>query len=166
MKKHDKQRGPRVLSGIKFDVSGAIGLIQQQLVSLEQKLDKLISESAGRSFEKKDFSRPFNRFDRPQRHGYGRQGDNFKNRNLFKAVCAECNQECEIPFKPRGDRPVYCRDCFSKRKERAPFREERSNDFKRKGFSRDSNFDKRGGVGIKKFGKMKKFGKSKKSHKS
>ncbi|MCK5451357.1 MAG: hypothetical protein KAI70_06295, partial [Candidatus Omnitrophica bacterium] len=25
-------------------------------------------------------------------------------------------KECEVPFKPRDDRPVYCKDCFSKRK--------------------------------------------------
>ena len=42
--------------------------------------------------------------------GYGRP------REMHKAVCAECKQECEVPFKPSGDRPVYCKECFSKRK--------------------------------------------------
>ena len=37
-------------------------------------------------------------------------------REMFKVVCSECKKECEVPFKPSGDRPVYCRDCFSKRK--------------------------------------------------
>jgi CxxC-x17-CxxC domain-containing protein len=37
-------------------------------------------------------------------------------REMHKATCADCKKECEIPFKPSGDRPVYCRDCFSKRK--------------------------------------------------
>ena len=37
-------------------------------------------------------------------------------REMHKAICAECNKECEVPFKPRDDRPVYCKDCFSKRK--------------------------------------------------
>jgi CxxC-x17-CxxC domain-containing protein len=37
-------------------------------------------------------------------------------REMHKATCAECNKECEVPFKPSGDRPVYCRDCFQKRK--------------------------------------------------
>ena len=36
-------------------------------------------------------------------------------RQLFPAVCAECGQDTEVPFEPRGDRPVYCRDCFAKR---------------------------------------------------
>ena len=37
-------------------------------------------------------------------------------KEMFKATCAECKNECEVPFKPREDRPVYCKDCFSKRK--------------------------------------------------
>jgi CxxC-x17-CxxC domain-containing protein len=37
-------------------------------------------------------------------------------REFHKAVCSECKKECEVPFKPSGDRPVYCRDCFAKRK--------------------------------------------------
>ena len=23
----------------------------------------------------------------------------------------------EVPFKPRGDRPIYCKDCYIKRKD-------------------------------------------------
>ena len=37
-------------------------------------------------------------------------------REMHKATCEECKQECEVPFKPSGDRPVYCKECFSKRK--------------------------------------------------
>lgn len=37
-------------------------------------------------------------------------------REMHKAICEECKKECEVPFKPSGDRPVYCKDCFSKRK--------------------------------------------------
>ena len=37
-------------------------------------------------------------------------------REMHKAVCAECKKECEVPFKPKDERPVYCKDCFSKRK--------------------------------------------------
>jgi len=36
-------------------------------------------------------------------------------RQMYPAVCAECGQKTEVPFEPRGDRPVYCRDCFAKR---------------------------------------------------
>src|SRR3989338_4727076 len=33
-------------------------------------------------------------------------------REMFKATCAECGKPCEVPFRPSGERPVYCRDCF------------------------------------------------------
>ena len=32
----------------------------------------------------------------------------------FKAVCAECGEECEIPFNPTEGRPVKCDACFKK----------------------------------------------------
>jgi len=35
-------------------------------------------------------------------------------REMFPAVCAECGAETMVPFKPSGDRPVYCRDCFAR----------------------------------------------------
>lgn len=33
-------------------------------------------------------------------------------REMHKAVCANCNQETEVPFRPTGERPVYCKDCY------------------------------------------------------
>ncbi|MBO6203892.1 MAG: zinc-binding protein, partial [Selenomonas sp.] len=33
-----------------------------------------------------------------------------------KVVCAECGKETEVPFEPKNDRPVYCRDCFNKKR--------------------------------------------------
>ena len=37
-----------------------------------------------------------------------------RGRELFKVTCADCGKETEVPFKPDGSRPVYCRGCFSK----------------------------------------------------
>ncbi|MDA3855705.1 MAG: hypothetical protein PF569_05570 [Candidatus Woesearchaeota archaeon] len=34
----------------------------------------------------------------------------------FKVKCADCEIECDVPFKPTQGRPVYCRDCFRKHK--------------------------------------------------
>ena len=48
-----------------------------------------------------------------ERGGGGGQGSS--QRQMYPAVCAECGQNTEVPFEPRGDRPVYCLDCFSKR---------------------------------------------------
>lgn len=55
---------------------------------------------------------------------------------LHKAVCGECGKDCEVPFRPVGDRPVFCRDCFRKRgddfensSDRGPRREGGNRDF-------------------------------------
>ena len=40
--------------------------------------------------------------------GYGQE------RQMFSVVCAECGQDTQVPFQPRGDRPVYCSDCYRK----------------------------------------------------
>ncbi len=37
-------------------------------------------------------------------------------REMHKATCADCNEECEVPFKPTEGKPVYCRDCYRKRR--------------------------------------------------
>jgi CxxC-x17-CxxC domain-containing protein len=42
--------------------------------------------------------------------GFG--GDRRPPRQLFDATCASCGKEAKVPFEPRGDRPVYCSDCF------------------------------------------------------
>jgi CxxC-x17-CxxC domain-containing protein len=36
-------------------------------------------------------------------------------RETFTATCSNCGAVAELPFNPRGDKPVYCRDCFSSR---------------------------------------------------
>lgn len=33
-------------------------------------------------------------------------------RPMYAAVCATCGKDTTLPFKPSGDRPVYCRDCY------------------------------------------------------
>ena len=41
--------------------------------------------------------------------GYGGYGGP---REMFSATSANCGKEARVPFQPRGDRPVYCSDCF------------------------------------------------------
>lgn len=33
-------------------------------------------------------------------------------REMYPAVCATCGKETTVPFKPTGDKPVYCKDCY------------------------------------------------------
>jgi len=49
--------------------------------------------------------------------GGGGGGFGGRPREMHKATCSDCNKECEVPFKPSGDRPVFCKECFSKRKD-------------------------------------------------
>jgi CxxC-x17-CxxC domain-containing protein len=41
--------------------------------------------------------------------GYG--GDRPR-REMFDATCSQCGKETKVPFQPRGDKPVYCSECF------------------------------------------------------
>ncbi len=35
-----------------------------------------------------------------------------RERRMYSVTCADCGKPAEVPFQPRGDRPVYCSDCF------------------------------------------------------
>ena len=50
--------------------------------------------------------------------GFGRGRSDFNRgpREMHKAVCTECGKECEVPFKPTEGKPVYCRECFAKKR--------------------------------------------------
>jgi CxxC-x17-CxxC domain-containing protein len=39
---------------------------------------------------------------------------------MHKAVCDECQKSCEVPFRPSGDKPIYCNDCFASKREDSP----------------------------------------------
>lgn len=59
----------------------------------------------------------YNRDDRGGNRGFGRRdfgsrGFNDGPREMFKAVCGKCGKDCEVPFRPSGNRPVFCSQCF------------------------------------------------------
>jgi CxxC-x17-CxxC domain-containing protein len=42
-------------------------------------------------------------------------GGNFgTRRQMYTVTCSACGKSTEVPFEPRGDRPVYCSDCYRK----------------------------------------------------
>ncbi len=63
-------------------------------------------------------NRPQKRFGGGGRN-FNRGGRNFDRspREMHKATCSDCGKQCEVPFKPTGDKPVRCRDCFAKHRE-------------------------------------------------
>ncbi len=52
-------------------------------------------------------------------HGFGggARHDRSEKPQLHSAICSDCGKDCEVPFKPTGERPVFCNDCFRKQKE-------------------------------------------------
>ena len=44
----------------------------------------------------------------------GNSGYHDRPRQMFPATCADCGKDTEVPFEPRGDRPVYRSDCYRK----------------------------------------------------
>jgi CxxC-x17-CxxC domain-containing protein len=54
-------------------------------------------------------------FNRDRNSRVGRFSSNNRgDRQMFKTVCSNCGKDCQVPFKPTGDKPVYCSECFEK----------------------------------------------------
>ncbi|EKE28122.1 MAG: hypothetical protein ACD_3C00096G0005 [uncultured bacterium (gcode 4)] len=62
----------------------------------------------GRDFERNDRGGR-DRWDRGRR-----DSSDFWEKKMYSAVCDQCGNDCELPFKPTGDKPVFCSDCFVK----------------------------------------------------
>lgn len=77
--------------------------------------------SGGRDFKRRDFDRP---------------------QIMHKTICSNCGKECEVPFKPNGSKPVFCRECFQNNRSSDSTRSEN--------FPRRSNFEDRGNNQINK----------------
>lgn len=63
---------------------------------------------------------------------------------MHKATCSDCSKSCEVPFRPTGEKPVLCSDCFGGKKEGG-----RDNGFGAKK-SFDNRFENREPFGAKK----------------
>jgi len=55
---------------------------------------------------------------RKQNNGGGFNRGGFQQREMHDVTCAACGVQTQVPFRPSGDRPVYCRDCFSQNSSR------------------------------------------------
>ena len=150
MKKIIKRKSSSVPQEDKPDITVLINKMQEQLVSLEKKIDTLISQSSKKPAEEKHFSKSFQRFDRTRHHDRGDRDNNFRERSFTQVICSDCNKECEVPFKPSGDRPVYCKECFAKRKDRSQHKENYDNKPREQIFIPERHFDKRKNSGNRK----------------
>jgi CxxC-x17-CxxC domain-containing protein len=98
--------------------------------------DRFGGKRSGGGFGKKDFGggRPSFGGQRSDRAFGGRSQT-----EMFDAICAQCNKDCQVPFRPNGQRPVYCRDCFGSANSSGPSRDSRdSREFKPRAEFRES----------------------------
>jgi CxxC-x17-CxxC domain-containing protein len=64
-------------------------------------------------FEREDNPRGDRRDDRRGGRDDRRGGGGDRGRpTMHRVTCDECGESCEVPFRPSGDKPVYCSDCF------------------------------------------------------
>jgi CxxC-x17-CxxC domain-containing protein len=43
--------------------------------------------------------------------GFG-SGNGRRDQQMYPAVCGQCGKDTQVPFQPRGDKPVYCSPCY------------------------------------------------------
>lgn len=58
------------------------------------------------------------RFGGGRDRGFGIGGDrDGSRRDMHKAVCSDCGNNCEVPFRPTGDKPIFCSGCFKSKRD-------------------------------------------------
>ncbi|MGV8152170.1 MAG: CxxC-x17-CxxC domain-containing protein [Candidatus Nanoarchaeia archaeon] len=50
-----------------------------------------------------------------RRGGFSRDSRRERRPQMHDVTCDKCGRECQVPFKPTGDKPVLCSDCFKKK---------------------------------------------------
>lgn len=65
------------------------------------------------------------------RGGSFRGGSDRRSFDMHEVTCDKCGKNCKVPFKPTGDKPVYCSDCFRQNEGSSPSR----NNFNSRGSS-------------------------------
>mgnify|MGYP001336764025 CR=1 FL=1 len=158
LKKKAKAKSFEVEPVLDPGIEGFINKMLEQMSFLEKKIDTVIARLAERPPEQAYTPRP-QHFERPYRRDEGRQDGGFKERTFTKVTCAECGTECEVPFKPSGDRPVYCKECFAKRKPGDSFKPRHEGGRRDEGFGPKRHFEKHHRGDDRKSGDRKRRGK-------
>lgn len=72
---------------------------------------------------------------------FGKPRFNRERSEMYSATCANCGKQCEVPFRPTGNKPVFCRECFQDNRGSDSRRSEQRT-FDRPHFNRDDNQNK------------------------
>ena len=92
---------------------GSFQLLEEAIIT-EVNTENNLSD---KRYEQERRYQPYRQPGYGERRGYQQRRVSYGgSREMHKAVCADCGKDCEIPFTPTQSRPVYCRDCFEKRR--------------------------------------------------
>jgi CxxC-x17-CxxC domain-containing protein len=47
-----------------------------------------------------------------RRDSFGGGGRGGEKPGMHDAICSDCGKSCKVPFKPTGEKPIYCSECF------------------------------------------------------
>jgi len=110
--KHVKTKPSSTSAAADQDIVVLLSTLVQKLTSFETKIDMVLSRMPSQPFvAPRQQPAPVSSTERRRDH-----------RPMHKAICADCNRVCEVPFRPSGDRPVYCKECFTTRKNNSSFK--------------------------------------------
>ena len=101
----------------------------------------------------RDFNQPRDNRGKSRSDGRNSGRGNFRRKDrddrepvtMHKVICDGCNEECEVPFRPSGDKPVYCSSCFRNKRpddDRAPRRDSSRSSSSRDSFKRKPDDNK------------------------
>jgi CxxC-x17-CxxC domain-containing protein len=72
--------------------------------------DRFGDKRSGGGYAQKPFGRPS--FGGKPSFGRGGAVSGRPQAQMYPATCAQCGNATEVPFRPDGKRPIYCRNCF------------------------------------------------------
>ncbi len=77
------------------------------------------SKFNGSSYNKSSYREQDRRpYDKYKSEKYTNRNDKRRTNRLYKTICSMCEAETQVPFRPDGNRPVYCKICYQKVKPR------------------------------------------------
>jgi CxxC-x17-CxxC domain-containing protein len=99
-------------------LEGLMAKLLDRLGVLERKMDTVVAQTAGRPASAPvQQSRPAQMsFSNPHPMAEPKNLPRREQRTMYEAVCADCNDPCEVPFRPSPERAIYCKPCFAKRR--------------------------------------------------
>lgn len=102
-------------------LDGFMGKLMDRLTSLERKMDTVIAHTTASraSHPAPQAPRPAVRqqvFSSPHPMVEPKNLPRHERRTMYEAVCADCKDACEVPFRPSPERAIYCKPCFAKRR--------------------------------------------------